>query len=302
MSLAKPLAVSYRRSRSLASAFITIQSSSPFTNRPSFAGSVCRLAATLGLLSVGTQPARSASAASCSRISRSISSRAAFLIVSRVERRRAGQQFVQDHAQGVDVGPRVDVHGVEGRLLRGHVQRRAQARCRTPVNSVCSVSCRPVVALARPKSITLGTGLPSWLSTRMFDGFRSRWMMPFWWACCTAEQICMNRSSRSGMLSLCASQILGERDALDQFHDEERRARVRVGAGVEQLGDVRMVHQRDGLALGLEAGQDRLRLPRSARISLTATRRLTGSVWSAIQTAAHAAFADLLQQLVLARR
>ena len=47
------------------------------------------------------------------------------------------------------------------------------------VNRLCSVSRRPLVALARPKSITLGTGLPSWLSTRMFVGFRSRWMIPF---------------------------------------------------------------------------------------------------------------------------
>ena len=48
-----------------------------------------------------------------------------------------------------------------------------------PVNSVCSVSCKPLVAFASPKSITFGTGLPSWLSTRMFPGFKSRWMIPF---------------------------------------------------------------------------------------------------------------------------
>ena len=29
-------------------------------------------------------------------------------------------------------------------------------------------------------------GVPSRSSTRMFPGFRSRWMMPRWWACCTA--------------------------------------------------------------------------------------------------------------------
>jgi hypothetical protein len=39
MSLANLFAVSYRRSLSLAIAYITIQSSSPLTKRPSFAGS-----------------------------------------------------------------------------------------------------------------------------------------------------------------------------------------------------------------------------------------------------------------------
>ena len=45
MSLAKPLAVSYRRARSFSRAFITIQSNSPRTSVLSFLGSVCRLAA-----------------------------------------------------------------------------------------------------------------------------------------------------------------------------------------------------------------------------------------------------------------
>jgi hypothetical protein len=40
-------------------------------------------------------------------------------------------------------------------------------------------NCSPEVALANPKSMTLDTGLPSWLSTRMFEGFKSRWMIPF---------------------------------------------------------------------------------------------------------------------------
>ena len=47
-----------------------------------------------------------------------------------------------------------------------------------PSNSVWSVS-RPAVALAMPKSITLGTGTPSWMVTRMFEGLMSRCMTPF---------------------------------------------------------------------------------------------------------------------------
>ena len=74
------------------------------------------------------------------------------------------------------------------------------------VNKLCSLSCIPLVALARPKSITLGTGMPSWFSTRMFVGFRSRWMIPFWCACCTAEQICRKSARRSGKPRRCWSQ------------------------------------------------------------------------------------------------
>ncbi len=82
MSLARPIAESYRRSRSLASAFITIQSRSPFTSRESRAGSTCRLAARLG--SVSEELIRlDGVGGSSSRITRSISSSAARFIVSR---------------------------------------------------------------------------------------------------------------------------------------------------------------------------------------------------------------------------
>jgi hypothetical protein len=51
--------------------------------------------------------------------------------------------------------------------------------------------------LATPKSITFGTGRPSCDATRMLDGLRSRWTIPFWWACCTARQTVTPSSSRS---------------------------------------------------------------------------------------------------------
>src|SRR2546425_12243865 len=50
--------------------------------------------------------------------------------------------------------------------------------CSKAVKSVLSVS-GPAVALAMPKSMTLGTGTPSLTVTRMFEGLMSRWMMPF---------------------------------------------------------------------------------------------------------------------------
>ena len=63
-----------------------------------------------------------------------------------------------------------------------------------------------VSALATPKSITFGTGLPSWMATSTFVGLMSRWMTPFWWACCTAEQTATNSPSRSRIDKCSSSQ------------------------------------------------------------------------------------------------
>ena len=73
------------------------------------------------------------------------------------------------------------------------------------VNSVRSVS-RWSIALATPKSITFGTGLPSWSVTSTFDGLMSRWMIPFWCACWIARQTGTNSSSRSFGVSRLRSQ------------------------------------------------------------------------------------------------
>ena len=76
------MAEAYRRSRSLASAFITIQSRSPRTSRDSRAGSTCRLAARVGSAS-DVLIRLDGVGGSTSRITRSISSSAARRIDSR---------------------------------------------------------------------------------------------------------------------------------------------------------------------------------------------------------------------------
>ena len=78
-------------------------------------------------------------------------------------------------------------------------------------------------------------------------------MIPFWWACWIAWQTGTNSSSRSRRVSWLSSQYLVIGHALDQLHDEVRPAGV-GRAGVEHLGDVRVVHQGQGLPLGLEPG------------------------------------------------
>ena len=78
-------------------------------------------------------------------------------------------------------------------------------------------------------------------------------MIPFWWACCTAWQTARKSSSRWRGGSALLVAVLGDRHALDQLHDEVGPAALRR-PGVEDLGDVRVVHHGQGLALGLEAG------------------------------------------------
>ena len=98
---------------------------------------------------------------SSSRMIRSISSQAASLEPLRLQRRRAGQQLVEEHAEGVDVGPRVHVEAVELGLLGAHVQRRAHELAVGRVQRRRSVSGSVRSPWPAPKSITLGTGSPS---------------------------------------------------------------------------------------------------------------------------------------------
>ena len=112
------------------------------------------------------------------------------------------------------------------------------------------------VALATPKSMTLGTGLSSCkvdedvrrldvavddpLLVGMLDRLADR-----------DEQLEPIRGDSSLVVA-----ELGERDALHKLHHEVRRT-VLGRAGIEQLGDIRVVHDRDRLPLGFEPRQDR---------------------------------------------
>ena len=57
-----------------------------------------------------------------------------------------------------------------------------------------------------PKVIDFGVGRPSTSVTSTLAGLRSRWMTPFWWACCTAWHTDTNNRSRASTGSRCRSQ------------------------------------------------------------------------------------------------
>ena len=163
-----------------------------------------------------------------------------------------------------------------------------------PVNIVRSVSDCPV-ALATPKSITFGTGLPSYCATSTFVGLRSRWMMPFWCGVLHGLADLHEQLQPLPRRQAVLVAVLRDRHALDQLHHEVRPAGV-GRAGVEDLGDVGMVHQRQRLPLGLEAGDHLLRvharLDDLERDLALDRRRLLGHEDGAV-----APFADRFQSL-----
>ncbi len=116
----------------------------------------------------------------------------------------------------------------------------------------------------------------------MFDGFKSRWMIAL------LVGVLHRLADRHEQLQPLARRQLGivaifvMRHALDQLHHKIGAAVV-ADAGIENLGDVGMVHQGQRLPLLLEAGQHTSE-SRPGRMTLTAMRRCTGAVWSATQT------------------
>ncbi len=169
-----------------------------------------------------------------------------------LQRRRPGQQLVEDHAQGVDVRPRVHVEVVELGLFRTHVERRAQYH-----------------AVGRVQR-ALGERLLDRLGQPEVDHFRHRMAVVQADQDVAGLQVSVDHALGVGVLHGLADRyeecetlgdgqagvvaILGEGDALDVLHDEERPARL-GRAAVQHLGDVRVVHQSQGLPLRLEPGQ-----------------------------------------------
>jgi hypothetical protein len=88
--------------------------------------------------------------------------------------------------------------------------------------------------------------------------------------------------------------VVADGEALDELHGEEG-ASVGRGAGVEDVGDVGVVEERQGLALGLEAGDDLLGV-HAELDELQCDAAADGEGLIGEEDLAHAAFADLLQQ------
>src|SRR5262245_25812787 len=146
-------------------------------------------------------------------------------------------------------------------------------------------------------------------------------MTPFWWACCTAWQTGMNSSSRCRGVRRCSSQylVIGTplTRSITKYGRPPPQAPPSQGgepvlsppceggawgggrAAVQDFGDIRVVHQGQGLALGLEAGDDLLRV-HPGLDELERHHALDRLGLLSHPHRAHAPFADLLDELVRA--
>ncbi len=211
------------------------------------------------------------------------------------DRRRAGQQLVEDHAQGVDVGPGVDVQRVEGRLLRRHVQRRAGDAAKGGEQALLGQP-HPAGGLGQAEVDHLGHRAVVVRLDQDVGGLQVAVDDPLLVRVLHGPTDLLEQRQPGGDVEAMGVAVVGDGDALDQLHHEERAA-VGGRAGVEDAGDVGVLHQGQGLALRLEAGQDVARvhppLDQLERHLAADRAELLGE-----EDGAHAALADLLAELV----
>ena len=212
------------------------------------------------------------------------------------KRRAAGQQLVQQHAQRVDVAARVDVELVDLRLLGRHVFQRADDR--------------PEAGDQR----LVGQLLPGRLGHAEVDDLRHRLAVIEGDQHVGGLEVAVDDALLMRVLHRLADRdeqfqplprrevvlvaVAGDGHALDEIHDEVRPATA-GGAAVQHAGDVRVVHQGQRLPLGLEAGDD---LPgvHAGLDQLDGDQALDRLGLLGHPDAAHAALADLLNELVRA--
>ena len=214
----------------------------------------------------------------------------------RIEGRYAGEQLIRQHAQRVDVRPRVYVQpGMLG-LLGRHVFQRADD---LPELRVHGLLGQPGVhGLGDSEIDDLGNGLVGVehdqhvgrLDVAVDDAFLMRVLHRV----AHRDQQPQPVADRQSL----AVTELGDGNAAHPFHHEVRPAGLRR-TGIEHAGDIRVIHHGQGLALGLEAGDDGLcihaQLDDLERDLALDRRRLLGQIHRS-----ESAFADHLQQPIRA--
>ena len=170
-----------------------------------------------------------------------------------IKRRLAGQQFVKQDPQRVDVRARVDFEPAHLGLLRADVLWRTDELVESGVDRL--VGQRLACGFGNPEVDDLGHGLVPVqchqdvrrfevavndpLLVSMLDGVANlhKQAQPLVWR----EPLFIAEP--------------GDRHTPHQFHDEIGPSDL-GGSRVEHPGDARMIHHRQGLALGLKAGDD----------------------------------------------
>ena len=172
----------------------------------------------------------------------------------RIERRLSCQQFIEQHAQAVDVSAGVEIEAAHLGLFRTHVGRRAEELLERGEQrfvrelliagglgdaEVDHFGHRHAIVQGHQDVRGLDVAMDDALLVRVLDGVTD-----------LHEQV-----EPLGGGEMFPVAVVVDADALHQFHHEVGPA-ILGGAGVQHTGDVRMVHQRQRLPLGLEPGDD----------------------------------------------
>ena len=221
-----------------------------------------------------------------------------------VERQGADQQLVENDAERVDIGGRVDVQLGRLGLLGAHVLRRPDEPSLLGEEGLAGE--RLADRLRHAEVDDLGDGRSFFERDQDVRGLQV--------AVDDALLVCMldrpakpleHRQPIARAHPLLVA-VLVDRNPGDVLHDEVRAPRLRA-PGVEHLGDVRVVHQRQRLALALEASDHLLRihaelddLDRHAALKrLTLLGEIDAAHASLAQQAENLVGADLAGQLVV---
>ena len=212
-----------------------------------------------------------------------------------VERSFAREQFVEQHAERIDVAARVNVQPAHLGLLGTHVGRRADE---LPEGGEHGFVREPLIrrGLGNTEVNHLGHGqtvVPRDENVRRLDvAVNDSFLMR------VLDGLADLDKQREALFHRKAGLVakIRDADAAHQFHDEIRPARFRR-ARVEHPGDVRMIHECQRLALGLEACDD---LPRvhAGLDDLESDAALDRLALFGRVNLAEPALADFLQQLV----
>ena len=215
----------------------------------------------------------------------------------RVERCLAGQQFIEQHAQAVDVCARVDVQTAHLRLLRAHVGRRANELLEAGEH--CLIRELNVGGRFGDAEIDhLGDRHAIMQCHQDVGGLDVTVNDPFLMGVLHGmadldEQL---QTFDGGQLVLVT--VLSEFDSPHQLHHKKGPARL-SRPGIEHFGDVGMVHQRQGLALRFEPGDDLA----SVHAELDDLERDSSFYWLFLLRHVHhapTALADFLEDFVAA--
>ena len=168
-----------------------------------------------------------------------------------IKRRPAGEQFVEQHAQAVDVAPRIDVQSAHLRLLGAHVSGRADKLAQLGIDG----------QVRQPAFRGFGDAKINDLRHRQAIMQRNQDVRGF--------DVAVNDALLMGVLDRMADldeqreslssieliliAVVGDSNTAHQFHHEVGAARLGC-AGVQDPGNVGMVHHRQRLALGLNPG------------------------------------------------